>query len=262
MRAETIGKFLSGVFCAALLVSCTTPGHPATRATGPHQGSPLPPGEHRWPADYEFALTDALNPEPTEQSDDLVAIVRSDSTLVWRTHEPSAAVLMVSLVEDSSHFAPFRDRAYDTGEAYIWVTAAPQLRRTCQAPGFLGPDPKMRLRQLLGLTPKTRVEAMVSLWVDVDDLFRPTPDPSIRSNTAGLDMPPDVDPAHRAWFNQLRAAQYFQWGTHNAYPWTQLGYTYDWSPGAPEEGLSEFVIRQGAQVDVQSIASITEYCTP
>ena len=53
------------------------------------------------------------------------------------------------------------------------------------------------------------------------------------------------------------------------YPWTQLGYTYDW--GVPEDletdsdrpanvGLSEFVIRQGAPILVHSIQSVEDYC--
>ncbi|MBU6351343.1 MAG: hypothetical protein KGS73_14490 [Chloroflexi bacterium] len=37
------------------------------------------------------------------------------------------------------------------------------------------------------------------------------------------------------------------------YPWTRLGYTYDWSNSASEVGLSEFVVAAGSTVAVEPV---------
>jgi hypothetical protein len=46
----------------------------------------------------------------------------------------------------------------------------------------------------------------------------------------------------------------------NGYPWTRLGYTYDWHPDTPETGLSEYVIPQGSTVEVHANVETREYC--
>jgi len=44
------------------------------------------------------------------------------------------------------------------------------------------------------------------------------------------------------------------------YPWTQLGYTYDWGNPETEVGLSEFVIKTNSKVKVNRIESTLKYC--
>ena len=64
---------------------------------------------------------------------------------------------------------------------------------------------------------------------------------------------------HVAWIENLQGSSYGEKG----YPWTRLGYTYDWAPDAKSEvGLSEFVARKGTTVVVESIASQVDYCDP
>jgi hypothetical protein len=46
-----------------------------------------------------------------------------------------------------------------------------------------------------------------------------------------------------------------------SYPWTALGYTYDWAPSAPGHvGDSEFVAPQGTPVTVRAVVPTAEYC--
>jgi hypothetical protein len=46
------------------------------------------------------------------------------------------------------------------------------------------------------------------------------------------------------------------------YPWTRLGYTYNWNPEASIEGTSEFVIPEGTSVEVCGVVPATEFCAP
>ncbi len=43
-------------------------------------------------------------------------------------------------------------------------------------------------------------------------------------------------------------------------PWTRLGYTYDWGASQNHIGLSEFVLRKGANLEVDSVTAVNDYC--
>ena len=96
----------------------------------------------------------------------------------------------------------------------------------------------------------------MQLRVHPEDLFRPSPDPEVTDSVASLDFPAEVSQTHKDWIDGLMASSYGEDG----YPWTRLGYTYDWAPGASEIGASEFVIRSGSTVGVDSVQSLAEYC--
>ena len=59
----------------------------------------------------------------------------------------------------------------------------------------------------------------------------------------------------------MRAHQYFESEKplNRAYPWTQLGYTYDWG-SANHHGASEFDVRTESTLIVNGITSIEDYC--
>lgn len=44
------------------------------------------------------------------------------------------------------------------------------------------------------------------------------------------------------------------------YPWTRLGYTYDWGAPGAEVGEDELVLRPGAEVEVVTAPTTEEYC--
>lgn len=215
-----------------------------------------------WPKAYTDAINDALDPEPGKVATNLVPIVRSNPMLVWREFADGPRVLMVSLVGDTSYYQGKIGAPYDTGTHDTWVTAVPELRAACAAPGFDRGDLRMRLRQILGLTPTATVTAFVEFWVAAAQLFRPAADNEITDATAGLTLPDNTEAWYREWYNKIRAQLYFQSQTprHDAYPWTQLGYTYDWGSPAHHQGMSEFVIREHATVIVNAITAVDAYC--
>jgi hypothetical protein len=119
----------------------------------------------------------------------------------------------------------------------------------CVADGLTGEDQTLRLEQLLGLPPNDGKTTFAELWVKPADLFRPSADPEITDHEAGLVFPSVTDfltvsQTFINWFDALIASSYGEDG----YPWTRLGYTYDWGNDESEVGVSEFVIRSGATV--------------
>ncbi|MBI1928900.1 hypothetical protein HYR99_32225 [Candidatus Poribacteria bacterium] len=161
----------------------------------------------------------------------------------------------------------------------VWVTAVPELKKICREHRFASKkDIELRLEQLLGLPPNSRTnpqnkkEYFVEMWVKPDDLFRPCPDSEIDDHQCELgeakgdfevrDGKPFVE-----WFTESQKADYLQSNPDmmNAwFPWTRLGYTYDWGNPVNEVGLSEFVIKSSKSKDisvkVKSVMRTANYC--
>jgi hypothetical protein len=91
------------------------------------------------------------------------------------------------------------------------------------------------------------------MWVRPEDLFRPSPDPEITDTQAQLNFNENVSQEHVYWFNSLKNT------TYDKYPWTRLGYTYDWGNPDSEVGLSEYVLRNNSTVIVSSVSTTLDY---
>ncbi|MCK8479357.1 hypothetical protein [Psychroserpens algicola] len=212
---------------------------------------------------FTAAMKDAQNPEPHEISNKLINL-ETNKNLLDTIINGERYIKMVSWKAKPEWFP--KHGKYNTKTFDIWVTVAPIIQDSCRNYYKTQKDPNMRLRQLLGLQPLTVETFFLELWVKPADLYRPAPDNETNDSTSGLNLPNNVSPAYRKWFNQTRAFQYrdcndslFQ---QYGYPWTQLGYTYDWSPDNPSHhGLSEFVINQKTIVYVSGKYSNKVYCT-
>ena len=167
-----------------------------------------------------------------------------------------------------------------TGDAYplgvqnlsqeVWVTGVPEIQEKCQK--FKDHDLALRLRQLIGLQPNAKFQYFVTMTVRVSDVFRPATDPTTTTewpcsdstqSTCGEDFPDSVSSDHIKWIANQMLSSYVVSETHNeaySYPWTRLGYAYDWKPGADRYGASEYVVRPGAMVNVKSKEAYGPYC--
>jgi len=203
---------------------------------------------------YQAAIVDAKTAEPSEIVTTLVAINPENAGLI---RDPSGRVLMTTW-DSYTGYDALVGQETPLG-VDVWVTPGRDLQDFCRKSGLQGEALALRLEQIIGLPPKNGYDRMVELWVPVDGMFRPSPDPEITDSTAQLDFPPNTPQAHVNWINNLTASTYGPDG----YPWTRLGYTYDWSPeAATEVGLSEFVITKGTAVVVESVTPHDEYCQP
>ncbi len=151
-----------------------------------------------------------------------------------------------------------------------------------------------------GDQPPPAYDAFLQVWVDPTRLFRPCPDPEISDHecqvaipvveaegqydcpaalpgeggetSAGCaDRPPwscayrpqvsgrfvTVHPGHLAWMCQNWLSSYTG---AKKYPWTALGYTYDWGDPLDPRGPSEFVVPGGETVVFESLTDTLEYC--
>ncbi len=164
----------------------------------------------------------------------------------------------------------------------LWVTVAPELKNYFIKRSFYNrcPPSGKRVMQLLGLHPANPYDVLIEMWVDPKALFRPSPDSEITDHESEVAtktakdewiFPSDLNPflkidssvlfkekqweqgdgvPYKAWFINRAQTCYVNgpvldendpatWG----YPWTRLGYTYDWGNPRNPVGLSEFVLR-------------------
>jgi len=211
------------------------------------------------PALYNSAVADAAYPEKDEVYKGLVSISPDNKDLTWKTIKGEQYVLMVSWKSDRTYYVNDPKKGtYNTKKWPIWVTAAPQLLNRMKQEKAA--DVNLRLEQLLGLPPTNTYKWFVEFWVKPADLFRPCPDKEINDTQCDWCGYGDTTSAHAKWMNKTRADRYYACDLYKKYPWTQLGYTYDWNAGNKSHvGLSEFVIKPFREVVIEKIYATEDY---
>lgn len=226
-------------------------------------------------ARYDAAVKDGEVPEPEEISKNLTAITEYNKNLIWN----DGKVLVVTWTSYNG-YKDFVGKEYAMNGYEAWVTAAPELQNFMKnAHALNDKELTLRLEQLLGLPPGNGSKWFVEFWVSPEDLIRPAYDPEIIDTTTGLTFQEkkgsikikdnstviikpvvflQTDEEYKKWFESTYNGRYGADVT-TKYPWTQLGYTYDWGNKESEIGLSEFVINMDANVTVHSVSSMEEY---
>lgn len=246
-RTRRLRRGIPGLCCLGLLM-----------VTGACASRSLEPA--RLMARYQEAIRDAVVARPDEVERDLRAITAWESGLVWEGEAGNSRVLVATW----TYWLGFDDHEGQemSVERPVWVTLVPEIRDFCRRFGQRRRRPlSLRLEQLIGVPPNNGRSRFAELWVRPEDLFRPCPDPEITDSQCGLESPQggaflQVDQEYLDWFEAQQDASYVESG----YPWTRLGYTYDWGRRRSKVGLSEFVVRQGASLQVKWVASTEEYC--
>jgi hypothetical protein len=237
-------------------------------------------------ADYNAAVQDAMTMMSAKISKNLTAIVPENANLIWENDVPGTRVLVATYLDNQAACQNYTDLSSSGCKAEqecsnywfnSWVTVVPELK------SLLGNAPTLlRIAQSLGLPPPSATKTLentciVELYVSPANLFRPSADPEVTDHEAELDFPADgyrefddtllvysempcdtrycascTDSgkcgmtSYRNWYSNRRTYVYSQTQVSNPYPWTALGYTYDWgNPTPPHYGVSEFVINSG-----------------
>ena len=213
--------------------------------------------------DYLAAVEQAKEPASPEKMDpDLVSVISPEANPLaeWLVQDGRTFVLVGSVMtaEESRYWAG-NTETFLLDDRFPWVTLPYDLRGHLEAAGLTETDGglEMRIIQMLGLPPDCNCDRIVLFWAEKDSLFRPAPDPEIYDSEVLTDFREDVDPRYRAWFEDYWKTAY---ESEPPYPWTRMGYTYDWHAGASTVmGPSEFVVRPGAMVIVRDILPVRDW---
>ena len=160
------------------------------------------------------------------------------------TWNDEGEVLMLSWHRHPERYIPGTE--YTLGDREIWVFTDKEILAWYREEGAAVEDWTLRLEQLIGLPEDSAYTHVSAFWCSPDELVRPA---YVTDVTSQMD-PASLDGSQlgewKDWFDGNIIWSYFE----SAYPWTRLGYTYDWS-GGDEYGLSEFIIIPGSSVDVE-----------
>lgn len=150
-----------------------------------------------------------------------------------------------------------------------WITTGTHLQDRCSA--FPRDRVVSRVEQLLGLPPGAGAgRRIITFEVARDKVFRPCADPAVTTTSCPA-VPADVAygsgtpaaDAHLAWLagQMMRSYRVGQGRDRSGFPFTGLGYTYDWSPDSPGNvGLSEYVVRKGSEIRNVRVIETEAYC--
>ena len=250
MQRDKSGIFIMAaiiVIAIALLAVCIL--YYSSRDRSPDVKSP---SEEELRQAYARAIEDAKRIGENEIYHNLTPILESNKNLIWLNDSDGERVLVVTWTAWDGYVN--QTAANVTRE--VWVTAAPQLKDFIAESNLSGEGCVLRLEQLLGLPPHNGKKWFIEVWARPGDLYRPTPDNEINDTEAELDFPENTSPEYKQWFNNLKDTSYGP----NGFPWTRLGYTYDWGNPKTTVGLSEFVIKNGAVIKINAINKNEGYC--
>ena len=199
---------------------------------------------------YQQAIEDAVV-AGEEEIYPLVEITGDSDLVTW--NEKKDKVLMMTF-----HDTP---DSYPAGESVpvqgysVWGFSGKEFLSRYPALGK-AEDWNLRMNQLIGLPADSGLTHVSALWVSPEDLIRPAyvTDVTGQMRNSFFEETPE-DPDYIAWFNANAVYSYCE----NTYPWTRLGYTYDWAENGEEHGLSEFLLTDGAEVTVEFTKTLEEF---
>ncbi|WP_448202625.1 hypothetical protein [Azospirillum sp. sgz302134] len=154
----------------------------------------------------------------------------------------------------------------------VWITVEPEVQAICRT--YPRERVMEKLHQLLGLKPATEADRgakFVRLTIDkqvngpaLTGVFRPCADPDPTAAQCGnqLKVKPE-QAAYVSWFANQMVFSYKKDPAMSGtgYPWTRLGYTYNWDPAAADiRGAQEYVVPDKTVVTVTEIVTPEDYC--
>lgn len=165
---------------------------------------------------------------------------------------PDGETLLVSWHNFPNEFNP--GAVYTaTEKLQLWCVSYEELKEWFDLNGENVGDWTKRFEQLLGLPAGFGYTHFTAFTVKPEDVYRPAYQPDPQKQVLQKELDGSMLGEYQSWFEGNEEWSY----ETSAWPWTRLGYTYDWCEGA-EKGLSEFIIKDGAQVQTEWTVKTSE----
>ena len=210
-------------------------------------GAPAPTTEELWQA----AMQDAVFSEDSEVTK-LVTLTAEDPHVIW--DESGERVLLLTWHDYDAECEP--GGPVPTGGGEIWATSLGEMTAWYEEHREGVTDWNLRFAQLLGMPEEAGCTRFTAFWADPEQVLRPAyvtdPTQQMENDYA---LVPEGD--YKDWFDGNILWSYFE----SEYPWTRLGYTYDWSGGASEYGLTEFLLRDAGDTEILFTDTTAEFVT-
>lgn len=196
---------------------------------------------------YTAAVTDAVTAD-AEEIEPLVVLTRDSQLTTW---DEQGRVLLLSWHRHPERYMQGEKMSL---EGSVWTFTDKEIAAWYEQNKSGVTDWNLRLEQLIGLPPEAGYTHVSGFWAAPEDVLRPAYITDITEQMQTV-FPDNTDPAFLEWFEENSAYSYGE----SAYPWTRLGYTYDWADNGTEYGLTEFLIEKNAPVEVAFTKTTTEF---
>ena len=194
---------------------------------------------------YRDAVTDAAFADEDEIMP-LVSLTESDPMTTWQ----DGKVLLLTWHNYPDSYPEGENVTIQWGP--VWTFTDKEIASHGKE---LGDDLEMRLKQLIAFAPDSEHSTVTGFWVDPKNVKRPAyqSDPTVGDMTT--DFGESVDEEFKAWFDDNILWSYY----YGDFPWTRLGYTYDWADNGTEYGMTEFIVESGTEVKVEFTETTDEF---
>lgn len=199
---------------------------------------------------FADAVEDAMVAQPDEIKP-LVVLDKKDDRVTW--NQQGDKVLLLSWHKYPESYVEGSEITLEYGP--VWTFTDKEIIAWYQENQKGVTDWDMRLRQLIGLMPDSMYTHMTAFWADPKDVVRPAYCQDTTHDDMATTFTEEPSEEYLTWFNGNIVSSYFE----GSYPWTRLGYTYDWAVPGKEYGLTEFLIAKDAPVTVEFTKSTADF---
>ena len=192
----------------------------------------------------------------------LVTFDEKDKNVTW--NQTKDKVLLVSFTKDITEFPVGQKTIFMKN---IWSFSEKEMENWYKVnKEKMGPDRKMRIRQLTGLNPQAEEDNFVVFWADPKDVLRPAnqTNPFVNGMEVHSQAYKDVARSESKvqGFDLKRISLEKKQKKDSGRVVTHLGYTFDWSTPGRQYGLTEFMVppfNPGWIVNVYSFNAYFKY---
>ncbi|MEG0229112.1 MAG: hypothetical protein RR640_00735 [Oscillospiraceae bacterium] len=191
---------------------------------------------------YKKSVEDAMIADADEIKP-LVTLTKESNMVTW--NEKADKILLISWHKYPDRYKQGETTTLSHGE--VWTFTDKEIAKWYQANKNGVSDWNLRFKQLIGLPPDSKYTHFTALWANPADVYRPAYITDIATANMATTLIEKENTEYKNWFNDNILFSYYE----DAYPWTRLGYTYDWADNGTEYGLSEFLIAKDAAVSIE-----------
>lgn len=199
---------------------------------------------------YRNAVIDSMVAEPSEIHP-LVCISKDEPLISWK----DGKVLMLTMNKYPDFYKEGEEVKFIYG--HTWTFTDKEMEEWYKNNKRNVADWPLRFKQLLGITPEENYTHISAFWSDPKDIRRP----AYQTDTAKQVTEDVLDGSAldglSDWFCGNIVSSYYIGKTK--YPWTRLGYTYDWVDNGKEYGLTEFLVLKDSKATVEFTKTIPEF---
>lgn len=192
----------------------------------------------------QILFTDAVKDAMVIDEEEILPVISLDEGEPYAVYDEDGRILLYTFHKYPDSYLDGTDVKLEWGK--VWTFTGGELADWYQKNKETVTDWQTRIKELIGLRPDNESEYFTAMWVKPEDIFRPAYVSDIKETEMADSFSDDVSEDYKEWFDANIISRYFE----GQYPWTRLGYTYDWADNGEEYGLSEFVVRNNSDVKV------------